>query len=93
MPAAAALATEERKAGSVRISSCQEAGIAVSMTVNMELGIAAIKAAAVAEPDASLLELTKVAISAVAVTSGAGALSAVAARIRGARALYCMVKV
>lgn len=90
VPAAAALTTEERKVGFVRISSCHEYGMAVSKSVNTELGIAAIKAAAEAEA-AKASDLISVPIeSAVAVVSGAGVASAEAAKRRAAKNL-CMV--
>jgi hypothetical protein len=93
-PSAAALATEARKAGSVRISICQEVGTAVSMTDKMESGISARKASAAEEADA-MAPLSKSVPndSAVAVTSGAGVASAVAARRRVARVLHSMVRV
>jgi hypothetical protein len=91
VPAAAALTTEERKVGFVKFSSCHEFGMAVSMTVNTELGISAIKAAAAAEADASASGLVSVPIdSAVAVVSGAGVASAEAAKRRATKTL-CMV--
>ena len=92
VPAAAALTTEERKVGFVIISFCHEYGMAVSMTVNTELGISAIKAAAEAEAAESASELVSEPIdSAVAVVSGAGVASAEAAKRRAAKNLYMVI--